>query len=257
MAIILAFEASGEQCSVSLSVNGKISTLMSHQPRAHAEHLLPFTQELLAKNARVLADVDAIACAVGPGSFTGLRIALSVAQGLAYASDKPIIPVNSLAAMAVPFMAASFNIKTSAHNSPAPQLVLPMVDARMDEVYWSVINPNDKPLRQDQAFIGTRDAFKLNIQSALVNANVQAADVLAIGNAWHTIDFAKEAATELGIDVATSCEAEASAQHVVTLAQSLWENKQALQPQAVDLHYCRDTIAWNKRTRIRTHKVPA
>ncbi|WP_053980300.1 tRNA (adenosine(37)-N6)-threonylcarbamoyltransferase complex dimerization subunit type 1 TsaB [Marinagarivorans algicola] len=240
MSTILAFEASGEQCSVSLSVNHKTQTLVSHQPRAHATHLLPFTEQLLAEHQYTLSDVDAIACATGPGSFTGLRIALSVAQGLAYASDKPVISVNSLAAMTVPLKESQ------------AALVLPLVDARMDEVYWGAYGLDGQSRIEQKALMGARAGFEDALNALLHNLTVNASQVLATGQAWHSIDYAKNAAQALGIRLAPEdTRDKVSAAYVVSLAQVAWEKGDYVSPQAVDLYYCRDSIAWNKRTRIR------
>ncbi len=240
MSTILAFEASGEKCSVSLSMNHETKTLVSDQPRAHATHLLPFTEQLLAEHQCVLADVDAIACAIGPGSFTGLRIALSVAQGLAYASDKPVIAVNSLAAMTVP-------VKES-----AAALVLPLVDARMDEVYWGAYSLEGQSCIEKNALMGTREGFERELQALLERLAVDASHVLATGQAWQSIDYAKSAAQVLGVHLAEEdTQDEVSAAYVASLAQAAWRKGDYVSPQKVDLYYCRDSIAWNKRTRIR------
>ena len=240
MTTILAFEASGEQCSVSLSIDDQVSTLTSHQPRSHASHLLPFTEQLLAQGQIALTNIDAIACAVGPGSFTGLRIALSVAQGLAYASDKPIIAINSLAAM-------SARIKAQSN-----EVLIPLIDARMDEVYWGVYNADNQAIGQE-AYIGSRDSFEEDLKKRLANMTEKNSKIIATGRAWQTIDFAKTAANTLAIDVIpTLDEQEISAAQVVTLAIKQWNKGLWAAPQNVDLSYCRDSVAWNKRTRIRS-----
>lgn len=241
MTTILAFEASGEQCSVSLSVNDQVKTITSDQPRAHASHLLPFTQQLLAQAQITLPDVDAIACAVGPGSFTGLRIALSVAQGLAYASDKPIISINSLAAMS-----ASLSVTGNS-------IILPLVDARMDEVYWGAFNNHYQSLGNAEAYIGSRDSFEEELKTQLRSINDQGSTILAVGKAWQTIDFAKAAAKAFAIDLTPTLNSqEASAAYVVALAMNEWNKGHYISPQEADLYYCRDSVAWNKRTRIRS-----
>lgn len=240
MSTILAFEASGEQCSVSLKINDEVNTLVSHEARAHAAHLLPFTEQVLAQSQLALADIDAIACAVGPGSFTGLRIALSVAQGLAYASDKPIIPINSLAAMTVPF------------HQVDKALLLPLVDARMDEVYWGGYTLNGYCALANDANIGSRSSFYENLKTTLEAAKIEPANVLAVGRAWGNIDFAQAAGKSLGLDfIVDELANESSSAYVADLAQVAWNEGHYLPPQKVDLYYCRDSIAWNKRKRIR------
>lgn len=120
---ILAFDTGTEYCSSALWLDGELSEYVLHAGQTHSQHLLPQCQRLLADAGVALTDLDGIAFGMGPGSFTGLRIACAVAQGLAFATDLPVIGVNSLEAMA----AASGSDK-----------VIACLDARMGEVYHAV-----------------------------------------------------------------------------------------------------------------------
>lgn len=128
---LLAIETATETCSVALSVNDDVEQRFQHAPRQHAELLLPWVEELLAEAGIGFGDVDAMAFSRGPGSFTGLRIGIGVVQGLAWASDCPVIPVSSLAATAQ--AAADKGIKTA----------LVALDARMNEVFTGLFRLND------------------------------------------------------------------------------------------------------------------
>jgi tRNA threonylcarbamoyladenosine biosynthesis protein TsaB len=98
---ILAIESATEICGVAYREQGKCQALIeAATPRRHAEQLPLFYQELTKKNGMELSQLDAIAVSIGPGSFTGLRIGLSYAKGLAYSHDLPIVPVPTLQAMA-------------------------------------------------------------------------------------------------------------------------------------------------------------
>ena len=97
---LLAIETATETCSVALSVSGEVLERYQRAPRQHAELLLPWVGELLAEAGLAYASVEAIAFSRGPGSFTSLRIGIGVVQGRAWASDRPVIPVSSLAATA-------------------------------------------------------------------------------------------------------------------------------------------------------------
>jgi len=128
---LLAIETATETCSVALAVKGEVRQRHRHAPRQHAELLLPFVQDLLAEAGIGLGSVDAIAFSRGPGSFTSLRIGIGVVQGLAWASDCPVIPVSSLAATAQ--TAAVEGIKAA----------LVALDARMSEVFTGLFRLND------------------------------------------------------------------------------------------------------------------
>ncbi|MCM1512392.1 MAG: tRNA (adenosine(37)-N6)-threonylcarbamoyltransferase complex dimerization subunit type 1 TsaB [Oxalobacter formigenes] len=127
MPTIIAFETSSYLASASLIVKGgEICTRYSSGVATHSQMLLPMIQALLAEAAVSMADCDAIAFGCGPGSFTGVRTACGIAQGLAFGVDLPLVPVISLAAMA-----ESCRMKNKATD------VLSLMDARMGEVYWA------------------------------------------------------------------------------------------------------------------------
>lgn len=117
---ILAFDASTEYCSSALWLDGEVLSREAHAGQTHSQLLLPQCQQLLADAGLTFADLDGIGFGEGPGSFTGLRIACAVAQGLAFATDTPVIGVSGLQALAV----ASEGDK-----------VVACLDARMGEVY--------------------------------------------------------------------------------------------------------------------------
>jgi tRNA threonylcarbamoyladenosine biosynthesis protein TsaB len=126
--IVLAFDTATDACSVALARGGEIVESSETVGHAHSERLLPMIDALLAQCGLRLADCDAIAFGAGPGSFTGLRIACSVAQGLAWGAGKRVIPVGNLAALA----------RRVFDSHPAARRVVAAVDARMREAYWAV-----------------------------------------------------------------------------------------------------------------------
>ena len=118
---LLAFETSTEACSVAIWRDGEVLERHEVAPRRHAELVLPWAEGLLAEAGLSRTMLDAVAVGRGPGAFTGVRLGIATAQGIALALDLPMLPVSTLAALA---MAA-----------PEPGPVLAAIDARMGEVY--------------------------------------------------------------------------------------------------------------------------
>jgi len=126
MPTILAVETSTELASVALLLKDRLLVRDAAPVQTHSQTLLPMVQALLAEAGIRLADCDAIAFGAGPGSFTGVRTACGVVQGLAFGAGLPVAPVGTLDAMAL-----SCRQKSGAAD------VLCILDARMGEVYWA------------------------------------------------------------------------------------------------------------------------
>lgn len=122
---ILAVETATEACSAALLIDDQVMLRYQVQPRMHSQLILPMMDELLAEAGLALSALDAIAFGRGPGAFTGVRIAVGVAQGAAFAVDLPLVPVSTLAALA-----------QRALRESGQRRILPAYDARMQEVYW-------------------------------------------------------------------------------------------------------------------------
>jgi tRNA threonylcarbamoyladenosine biosynthesis protein TsaB len=135
MANILALDTSTEACSCALSLNGVVAEDFQICPRLHAQRILPMIHALMAKHDLAFSGIDAIAFGRGPGSFTGLRIAAGVTQGLAFAAEIPVIPVSTLAAIAM-----------EVRQTRAVSHVLSCLDARIDEIYWGLFGFDERGL---------------------------------------------------------------------------------------------------------------
>ena len=130
---LLAIDTATEQCSVALCVDDRCITRGVVIPRGHAELILPMIKEVLDEAGINLKQLDAIAFGRGPGAFTGVRIAIGVVQGLAFACDLPVIGISNLAAVA--------------QQSPVVDgELLVCMDARMNEVYWGHFRFDDGAL---------------------------------------------------------------------------------------------------------------
>ena len=120
---ILALDTSTNLCSVAVISGENVIEMQRDLPRAHNQHILAMVDEALGD--RSLNSVDLIACGVGPGSFTGIRVAVGVAQGLGWSLDIPVLPICSLASQAqsVPL--------------PVGTRILSALDAQIGQVYWA------------------------------------------------------------------------------------------------------------------------
>ncbi len=123
---LLAFELSTEACSVALWVDGDVRERHDIAPRRHAELALPWAEALLAEAGIAKSQLDAIAVGRGPGAFTGVRLGVAIAQGIALALDRPAVPVSTLEALAM---------RSLALGAGEGNAVLAAIDARMNEVY--------------------------------------------------------------------------------------------------------------------------
>jgi len=129
---LLAFETSTEALSVALSIDGQVRERFELAPRRHAELALPWAEELLADAGVNRSQLDAIAVGRGPGAFTGVRLAIALAQGIALALDRPVVAVSTLATLAM---------RAEAHGGTSR--VLAAIDARMGEVYSAAFELRD------------------------------------------------------------------------------------------------------------------
>jgi len=124
---ILAIETATNACSAALYIDGEISERHALVAREHTRLILPMIDTLLLEADMPLGALDAVAYGRGPGSFTGVRIAASVVQGIAYAADLPVIAVSTLATLAQGAMRETGELR-----------VMAALDARMAEVYWGL-----------------------------------------------------------------------------------------------------------------------
>lgn len=132
---LIALDTSSLACSVALQLDDVVIERYEEQPREHTRLLLPMIQSVLGEAGVALTDLDAIVLGNGPGSFIGMRIAASVAQGLAFGTGLDIVPVSSLAAVAAQVFA----------EHDAAEVVVAQ-DARMHEVYLGIYRLDDRNL---------------------------------------------------------------------------------------------------------------
>jgi len=138
MSNILCIETSTEVCSVALSNDENVVSFKEDiSGQNHSKLLTVFIEELLNSQGIKANELDAVAVSEGPGSYTGLRIGVSVAKGICYASSIPLIAVSPLESMTCHVMA---NLKSFGFELLPDDIFIPMIDARRMEVYTEVFN---------------------------------------------------------------------------------------------------------------------
>ena len=124
---LLAVETSTEACSVALSIDNEIIERFRLAPREHTRLILPMIDELLAEAGISLQNLDGLAFSRGPGSFTGVRVATGVIQGIAFGADLAVVPVSTLGAMA-----------QACFDQTKETVCFTAMDARIGEIFWGV-----------------------------------------------------------------------------------------------------------------------
>ena len=191
---LLAFETATEACSVAVYVDGEVCERFDLAPRRHAELALPWADEVLAEAGIAKSQLDAIAVGRGPGAFTGVRLAIAVAQGIALALDRPVLPVSTLAALAM---------------RADGDRILASIDARMGEVYLGafsrrgddlvalddevVVKPDDATIPEGDSWhgVGTGFAAAEAALSLRLHGRLATVDAVALP---HAADVARLAA---------------------------------------------------------------
>ncbi len=157
--MILCIETSTAVCSVALVDKGNVVALReSLDGQNHAEKITIFIDEMMKEAGVAYKDLDAIATSMGPGSYTGLRIGVSTAKGFCYALEKPLIAIDTLAAMAYGFIGQQ---STSSSQQPesSRSILCPMIDARRMEVYSAFFNDKLERMSETEAIVIDENSF--------------------------------------------------------------------------------------------------
>jgi len=166
MALILNIETSTEVCSVALARDGVvIHSRENLTGQNHAMLVTVFIEELLAESNLAMEQLDAVAVSGGPGSYTGLRIGVSVAKGICYASRLPLISITSLEAMAHHVIHDPDHYQLPKTNNV---LFCPMIDARRMEVYTAFYDKEGRQVRDIQADIIDHQSYLPFLENNLV-----------------------------------------------------------------------------------------
>ncbi|MGN1393387.1 MAG: tRNA (adenosine(37)-N6)-threonylcarbamoyltransferase complex dimerization subunit type 1 TsaB [Succinivibrionaceae bacterium] len=227
MVKILAIDASTEACSVAICEDEKIlSSVTEIAPQGHTKLMLGMIDDILKSNNLTLSDMNCIACGIGPGSFTGVRIGVSMAQGLAFGSDLPMIGIVDLQAMAY-----------QAIKDTNIDLAVAAIDARMGEVYLGIYKMEGNTLKSliKEQVLSPENARK-EILNTLVNTKF-----CYCGTGINTYS---EIISELNCVKAESDFPNSKAISILAYKDYL-EGKEKL-PELIQPLYVRDTVTWKK-----------
>lgn len=228
MTAILAIDAATDACSVAIYRDGHYQDCHEFAPRQHNQRLFAMLRELLPSGRLREQGIDAIAYGCGPGSFTGLRIAASAVQGLAYTNQLPAIAVSSLACQAQSALRLG--------EVGADGLVLSLLDAKISELYYAIYS-------FEQGLPVLREGPHACTPDRVVAADCYAA-LHAVGDGCAFADHLPPDVRERLVAVAPSVMP--TARDLVPLALEAIKNGQVQQPAQVQPVYVRDEISWKK-----------
>lgn len=244
MSRLIALEASSENCSVAVLDGANCYAQLSDKPRSHASALLPMLDDLLMESGISLSSVDAITLTHGPGSFTGIRIAMSVAQGLAYGAGLPVVPVSTLELLAYQAtQKENFPARRKQSESRPSCYFVPMIDARMNEIYWATYRMDGNSLCEvSKPAVSSAD--HINIELSRLEA---AAGLVGVGNGWLL--------GEVNCDVLVDRDENLSpnARDLAHFGKKMMLEGRIQNIEDVQPLYLRNEVSWNKRTRVRNN----
>lgn len=215
---ILALDTSTEYCSTAVWNDGAIVERDVHAGQSHSELVLGMIDDVLSESGLAVCDVDAIAYGAGPGTFTGLRIGCGVAQGLAYAAERPVVGVGTLLALAT---------------GSGAQRVVCCLDARMQQVYYAAYE------RRDTGWCAVH-APALYAPNAV--PEIEGDGWAGCGSGF--IAYGDILAQRYGSQLAAIVpDAHPRAREIAKLAVVAYRNGAAVSPEDAALYYIRDKVA--------------
>ncbi|AHG79729.1 hypothetical protein X875_11110 [Mannheimia varigena USDA-ARS-USMARC-1388] len=224
MTTILALDTATEACSVALLHNGKISTLDEISPRSHTQRILPMVDELLTQANIQIKDVNYLVFGRGPGSFTGVRVGVSVAQGLAMGANLPVVAVSNLKAMA-----------EEAYQKLGAEKVIALIDARMNEVYFAQFERNGEQWNEVEA------EQVCSPEKAISQFQVSE-NVVVVGTGWAAYSQFSEQNLPLEVSEITL----PSAEYMLSIAEVEIQNSNTQSALEIEPVYLRNEVTWEK-----------
>ncbi|MDX7990946.1 tRNA (adenosine(37)-N6)-threonylcarbamoyltransferase complex dimerization subunit type 1 TsaB [Xenorhabdus littoralis] len=223
---ILAIDTATEACSVALWNKGAVEAQFEISPREHTQRILPMVQKVLTKSNVSLQELDALAFGRGPGSFTGVRIGVGIAQGLALGAELPMLGVSSLKTMAQ----GAFRLKEATN-------VLVAIDARMGEVYWGQYTRNSLGEWQGDE---TEAVLKPEQVQAMISS--LSGEWAIAGTGWEAYpQLLDSPLTLLASDITLP-----HAEDMLPLAVKMWKDGEATAVEEAEPVYLRNEVTWKK-----------
>ncbi|NNS05421.1 tRNA (adenosine(37)-N6)-threonylcarbamoyltransferase complex dimerization subunit type 1 TsaB [Erwinia rhapontici] len=224
---ILAIDTATEACSVALLNEDRLLAHFELCAREHTQRILPLVQQILQEGGVALKDLDALAFGRGPGSFTGVRIGIGIAQGLALGANLPLIGVSTLKTMA-----------QSAWRLHGASRVLAAIDARMGEVYWAEYQRDEQGNWQ-----GEETEAVLKPDAAAARMAALSGQWACVGTGWQAWpQLAENSALALTLsDVTLPC-----AEDMLPLAQQALAAGMTVAPEHAEPTYLRNEVTWKK-----------
>lgn len=224
---ILALDTATESCSAALQNLQQIDARFEIAPRDHTQRILPLVQELLQAQQLDLTALDVLAFGRGPGSFTGVRIGIGIAQGLALGANLPMIGVSSLATMA-----------QGAWRLTGATRVLAAIDARMGELYWAEYQRDE-----NGEWLGAETEAVIKPEVAQERIAALSGEWTAVGTGWQAYPHLL---TSPGAQLIASEVLLPAAEDMLPLALSAWQRDEAVAVENAEPVYLRNEVAWKK-----------
>ena len=223
----IAIDASTEACSVALIINEKKYSRYEFCPQSHSLILLPMIDDVLKEANCTVQELDGLVFGRGPGSFTGVRIGIGVAQGLAFSANLPVVGVSTLQSMAQ----QAYDIKGQSH-------VISAIDARMSEVYSCMYKIDEQGIMQavcDESVLQP-DLLAEHYKPFTTNA-------YAVGTGW---DAYKEILGGLKLQADAPENLFPHAEAMLKIGIELFQQGKGVSAEHAQPVYVRDTVSWKK-----------
>nr|WP_231039788.1 tRNA (adenosine(37)-N6)-threonylcarbamoyltransferase complex dimerization subunit type 1 TsaB [Proteus alimentorum] len=224
---ILAIDTATESCSVAVWNEGVVASRFEISPREHTQKILPMVKSALEEANITLQSLDVLAFGRGPGSFTGVRIGVGVAQGIALGAELPMIGISSLATMA-----------EGVFRTTGIKHVLVAIDARMGEIYCAQYQRNGAG-----AWVGEDTEAVMKPEQFIEALQSTTGTWAMAGTGWQAYPDLKEALPFTVVETDITLPA---AQDMLPLAVSAWHEGKATKVEDAEPVYLRNEVTWKK-----------
>ncbi len=226
---ILAIDTATENCSVALLNGDTLISRCEYSPRGHATHILPMVDAVLSEAQLRLTDLNALAFGRGPGSFTGVRIGIGIAQGLAFGANLPMIGISTLMAMA-----------QACYRQHGAEHVACAIDARMSEIYWGRF---ERQINGEWKIIDNEAVIAPQILTEQIKQD-NSRHWHCAGTGWQAY---QEVLTELPLKMANSKVLYPEACDMAILAKIAYAQGRTVSAEQAEPIYLRDNVAAKKQ----------